>query len=39
VYGHLHNYDKKQKKVVEIDGIVYYLASCDLLDNKLIEIY
>jgi predicted phosphohydrolase len=38
VYGHLHNYDKKQRKVFERDGIKYYLTSCDLVDNKLIEI-
>ena len=37
VYGHLHSYDKKQKKVLEKDGIKYYLTSCDLVGNKLIE--
>lgn len=38
VYGHLHSYDKKQKSVYCRDGITYYLASCDLIGNKLIEI-
>ena len=38
VYGHLHSYDKKQKKFFEKDGIKYYLASCDLVGNKLVEI-
>ena len=38
VYGHLHSYDKKQKTIFEKDGIKYYLSSCDLIGNKLIEI-
>jgi predicted aldo/keto reductase-like oxidoreductase len=38
VYGHLHSYDKKQKRVFEKDGVTYYLASCDLVGNKLVEI-
>lgn len=38
VYGHLHNYDKKQKLVATKNGITYYLTSCDLVKNKLIEI-
>lgn len=38
VYGHLHSYDKKQKRVVEKDGIKYYLTSCDLVGNQLVEI-
>jgi len=38
IYGHLHNYDKKQKMIVERDGIKYYLSSCDLVGNKLITI-
>ena len=38
VYGHLHNYDKKQKLVVNKNNIKYYLTSCDLVKNKLIEI-
>lgn len=38
IFGHLHSYDKKQKMLVEKNGIKYYLTSCDLLNNKLIEI-
>lgn len=38
VYGHLHSYDKKQKRVLERDGVTYYLTSCDLVGNKLVEI-
>lgn len=38
IFGHLHSYDKKQKMVVEKNGIKYYLTSCDIIDNKLIEI-
>ena len=38
VYGHLHSYDKKQKLVVEKNNIKYYLTSCDLVKNKLVEI-
>lgn len=38
VFGHLHSYDKKQKMIFKKNGIDYYLASCDLVKNKLIEI-
>jgi predicted phosphohydrolase len=38
VFGHLHNFDKKQKLFFNKNGIKYYLTSCDLVDNKLIEI-
>lgn len=38
VYGHLHSYDKKQCRELEKDGIKYYLTSCDLVGNKLVEI-
>ncbi len=38
VYGHLHSYDKRQKMKFVHDGIEYYLTSCDLLENNLIEI-
>ena len=38
VFGHLHSYDKDQKLRFERNGIKYYLTSCDLVDNKLIEI-
>ena len=38
VFGHLHSYDKKQRLVFEKSGIKYFLTSCDLVDNKLVEI-
>ena len=38
VYGHLHNEDKKQKLAFNHNGIKYFLTSCDLVGNKLIEI-
>ncbi len=38
VYGHLHSYDKKQKLITYINNIKYYLTSCDLIGNELIEI-
>ena len=38
VYGHLHAY-LKQHRVLDKNNIRYYLTSCDLVDNKLIEIY
>jgi len=38
VFGHLHSYDKDQKLKFCKNGIDYYLTSCDLVDNKLIEI-
>ncbi len=39
VFGHLHSYDKKQSLTAEINGIKYYLTSCDLVGNKLVDIY
>jgi predicted phosphohydrolase len=38
VYGHLHGKDARAMFVLEKDGIKYYLTSCDLIGNKLIEI-
>ena len=37
VYGHLHGYKKVSLHFVK-NGIPYYLTSCDMVDNKLIEI-
>lgn len=37
VYGHLHA-KKKQILASERDGVVYYLTSCDMCENKLVEI-
>ena len=38
VYGHLHSYDKKQKLIVYKNNVKYYLTSCDLIGNELIQI-
>lgn len=39
VYGHLHGVQYKDLKLTKVkDGIKYYLTSCDLLKNKLVEI-
>lgn len=38
VFGHLHSYDKKQKMSFIKNDIKYYLVSCDLVGNKLVEI-
>lgn len=37
VYGHIHAYCR-QHLVLEKNGITYFLTSCDLVGNKLIEI-
>lgn len=38
VYGHLHSYDKKQQLITHKNNVKYYLTSCDLIGNELIEI-
>ena len=38
VYGHLHSYDKKQQLITYKNNVKYYLTSCDLVGNELIEI-
>lgn len=38
VYGHLHGKNVRAKMLVDKGGIPYYLTSCDLLENKLLEI-
>ena len=38
VFGHLHSYDKKQRLTFEKNGVKYYLVSCDLVDNRLVQI-
>ena len=38
VYGHLHGKDARVRRVVNKNGINYYLTSCDLVDYKLVEI-
>ena len=37
VYGHIHAFCK-QNLVLEKNGIKYYLTSCDIVGNKMIEI-
>jgi hypothetical protein len=37
VYGHIHAYCK-QNLMLEKHGITYYLTSCDIVGNRLIEI-
>jgi len=38
VFGHLHSYDKRQSLTYHKNGIDYFLTSCDLVGNKLVEI-
>ena len=37
VYGHIHAYCK-QNLVLEKNGITYYLTSCDIVGNRIIEV-
>ncbi len=37
VYGHIHAYCK-QNLVLEKNGIIYYLTSCDIVGNRIIEV-
>lgn len=39
VYGHLHGKDVRADKLLNKNGINYYLTSCDLVENKLTEIH
>lgn len=38
VYGHLHGAGSRAQKEVTIDGVTYYLTSCDLVGNRLVPI-
>ncbi len=38
IYGHLHGKTSRSQLITNINGIPYYLTSCDQVDNKLIEI-
>ncbi len=38
VFGHLHSYDHRQALVYEKNGVTYYLTSCDLVQNNLVQI-
>jgi hypothetical protein len=39
VYGHLHGKDCRVLKIADKNSIKYYLTSCDLVENKLVEIH
>ena len=38
VSGHRHSGNSRAEKFLKMDGIDYYLTSCDMVDNKLVEI-
>lgn len=38
IYGHLHGKDARADKLLTKNGVKYYLTSCDLVNNKLVEI-
>lgn len=38
VFGHLHGYVNPKMYFNDINGVKYYLTSCDALKNKLVEI-
>lgn len=38
VYGHLHGKDCRADLKVSLNGVDYYLTSCDLVKNKLVRI-
>ncbi len=37
-YGHLHGTKSRTNFLYELNGVKYYLTSCDLVGNKLVEI-
>lgn len=39
VYGHLHGKNVKSMPKVVLDGVEYYLTSCDQVNNQLVKIY
>ncbi len=38
VYGHLHGRDALAYPYTKLEGVEYYLTSCDLVNNKLVRI-
>lgn len=38
IYGHLHGSSVRADRLVKKNGIPYYLTSCDMVDNRLVEI-
>ena len=39
IFAHLHGYINPKMMYNEINGVKYYLTSCDALNNKIIQIY
>lgn len=39
IYGHLHGNNCRSVNFVNINGIDYFLTSCDKIKNKLVQIY
>jgi len=39
IYGHLHGKMSRTQNVVKINGVEYFLTSCDKLNNKVLEVY
>ena len=39
IYGHLHGNSSRTNLYVSLNGIEYFLTSCDKLNNKLIQVY
>lgn len=38
IYGHLHGFLKNKKLKYVLNGVTYYLTSCDQTNNKLVEV-
>ena len=38
VYGHLHGIKSRALNKIKINQTIYFLTSCDLVENKLVEI-
>ena len=38
IFGHLHGKHHNYKAITEMDGIKYYLTSCDFLKNQIMQI-
>ena len=39
IYGHLHGKQSRSINFINLNGVDYFLTSCDKLNNKLIQIY
>lgn len=37
VYGHLHGAASRSRREVAVDGVKYFLTSCDLVGNELVD--